>query len=350
MRKMPLNRILGSHGRQLLIIFLATTMSAGCTTKPAESNDSASVNLEYPYKIVCTIGMVSDIAREIAGDKANVTGIIGESIDPHLYQPTRDDIVAMSGADIVFYNGRLLEGKMTDTLVKISRHRPVFAVTDGIPDDRLLAPAEFAGHYDPHVWMDVSLWIQAADFCRKSLSEFDAANAADYQRNYDALLTRLQALDAYAKSTISSVPNDRRILITAHDAFNYFGRAYDIDVRGIQGISTESEAGIKDINALVKLIVSRKIAAVFVESSVSQKNVTALIEGAAAQGHDVTIGGTLFSDAMGTAGTYEGTYIGMIDHNVTTIARALGGIAPDRGLNGRLTTSTSNAKENSRGG
>lgn len=328
-----------SHPRaawRLTPLLVAAAAFAGCDAKPAESGARASGERTYPIKITCTIGMVSDIVRQIAGDKADVKGIIGESVDPHLYQPTRDDIVSLTGADVVFYNGRLLEGKMTDTLIKVSRKRPVFAVSDGIPDDRLLAPAEFNGHYDPHVWMDVALWIRAAEFSAKSLAEFDPKNGDAYWQDYEKLADQLRSLDTYAREAIATIPRDRRILITAHDAFNYFGRAYDIEVRGIQGISTESEAGIKDINALVDLIVTRNIAAVFVESSVSKKNVTALIEGAAARGHTVTIGGTLFSDAMGTTGTYEGTYIGMIDHNVTTIARALGGKAPPRGMQGRL--------------
>lgn len=317
-------------------MLVAVASFAGCDAKPTDSNAESSGRRTYPIKITCTIGMVSDIVRQIADDKADVAGIIGESVDPHLYQPTRDDIVRLTGADVVFYNGRLLEGKMTDTLIKVSRKRPVFAVSDGIPEDRLLSPEEFQGHYDPHVWMDVSLWIRAAEFSAESLAEFDPANRDAYRRNYDALANQLRALDKYARETIATIPKERRILITAHDAFNYFGRAYDIEVRGIQGISTESEAGIKDINALVDLIVTRNIAAVFVESSVSRKNVTALVEGAAARGHTVTIGGTLFSDAMGTSGTYEGTYIGMIDHNVTTIARALGGNAPPQGMQGKL--------------
>lgn len=322
---------------RLAAILACVAAMAGCDARPAESSARPTGERTYPIKITCTIGMVTDIVRQIAGEHADVTGIIGASVDPHLYQPTRDDIVKLTGADVVFYNGRLLEGKMTDTLIKISRKRPVFAVTDGIPDDRLLAPAEFAGHYDPHVWMDVALWTRAAEFCAESLVEFDPAHADDYRRNFKHLAEQLATLDAYARTTIDSIPRDRRMLVTAHDAFNYFGRAYDIEVRGIQGISTESEAGIKDVNALVDLLVTRRIAAVFVESSVSRKNITALVEGAAARGHTVTIGGTLFSDAMGTAGAYEGTYIGMIDHNVTTVARSLGGNAPPRGMQGRLT-------------
>jgi manganese/zinc/iron transport system substrate-binding protein len=192
------------------------------------------------------------------------------------------------------------------------------------------------GHYDPHVWMDVSAWMKAVEVVARSLGEFDPAHAADYTANAEALNKRLAELDAYARKVIGSIPREQRILVTAHDAFNYFGRKYGIEVRGIQGISTESEAGLQDINRLVDLIVAKKLPAVFVETSVSDKNVRSLVEGAASKGWTVRIGGSLFSDAMGAPGTYEGTYIGMIDHNVTTIARALGGEAPARGMSGGL--------------
>ncbi len=290
------------------------------------------------YTIVTTCGMVTDIVREVAGDKAKVIGLMGEGVDPHLYKPTRDDVVKILKADVVFYSGLMLEGRMTDTFLKVSRKgTPVFAVTELLDEKFLLEPEEFQGHTDPHVWMDVAGWMEAVKVVVRSLSDLDAANAAYYQKNAERYLTELQKLDSYAKQALASIPTERRVLITAHDAFNYFGRAYGIEVKGIQGISTESEAGVADINKLVDFIVAKKIPAIFVESSVSDKNIKALIEGGKARGHNVRIGGQLFSDAMGKPGTYEGTYIGMIDHNVTTIARALGGQAPERGLNGKLT-------------
>lgn len=297
-----------------------------------------------PARIVSTVGMVTDIVRRIAGERAEVSGIIGEGVDPHLYQATRSDIAALLGADLVFYNGLMLEGKMADALIKVGRQRPVFAVTELLDESLLLEPPEFAGHFDPHLWMDVSLWKRCAEMVARTLSERDTDGAAAYRANYEALAAELDALHAYAKRTIATIPAESRVLVTAHDAFNYFGRAYDIDVRGIQGISTESEAGIADINRIVDMLVQRKVRAVFVESSVSDKNVKALIEGAAARGHRVTIGGSLFSDAMGRPGTYEGTYVGMIDHNVTTIARALGGSAPERGMAGKLSAAAAEGK------
>lgn len=293
--------------------------------------------IKYPYTITCTTGMVADIVNEVAGDKAQVQGIIGPGVDPHLYQATRYDVKLLFTADVVFYNGLLLEGKMTDALIKVARKKKhVYAVTELIDPQRLLSPPEFAGHHDPHVWMDVSLWKECTHMVAKTLAEFDPANANAYQANFERYAKQLDKLHEYAKKTLESIPKEQRVMVTAHDAFNYMGRAYDLEVRGIQGISTDSEAGIADINDLVKMLVDRNVKAVFVETSVSEKNIRSLIEGAKARGHEVAIGGSLFSDAMGKPGTYEGTYIGMIDHNVTTIARALGGAASPGGMQGML--------------
>lgn len=301
---------------------------------------AASKKLPPNYTIVTTCGMVTDIVREVAGDKAKVVGLMGEGVDPHLYKPTRDDVAKLLQADVAFYSGLMLEGRMTDTFLKIARRgTPVFAVTELLDEKFLLEPAEFAGHTDPHVWMDVKGWMAAVKVVAHSLGEVDLANAAYFQQNAERYNAQLAKLDDYAKQALATIPKERRVLITAHDAFNYFGRAYEIEVRGIQGISTESEAGVADINKLVDLLVARKIPAIFVESSVSDRNIKALVEGSNSRGHTVRIGGQLFSDAMGKPGTYEGTYIGMIDHNVTTIARAMGGQAPERGLNGKLAVS-----------
>lgn len=283
--------------------------------------------------------MVTDIVGKVAGDKANVTGLMGEGVDPHLYRPTRDDVAHLLAADVVFYSGLMLEGRMTDTFLTVSRRgTPVFAVTELLDEQFLLEPTEFAGHTDPHVWMDVRGWIEAVKATARSLGEVDPPNQSYYRNNAEHYIVLLEQLDAYAKAAVATIPPDHRVLVTAHDAFHYFGRAYGIEVRGIQGLSTESEAGVADINNLVDFLVERKLPAIFVESSVSDKNIRALIEGSQSRGHSVRIGGQLFSDAMGKPGTYEGTYIGMIDHNVTTLVRALGGQAPERGLNGKLET------------
>ena len=290
-----------------------------------------------PYTIVTTIGMIADIAESVAADRAEVVGLMGPGIDPHLYKPTRSDIGRLLSADVVFYNGLLLEGKMTDALVRAAvSGKPVFAVTEQLDEQYLLEPKELAGHYDPHVWMDPPAWARAVAVVEAKLTEFDPYGASLYRARAEAYAKEITELTEYADRVLSSVPHEQRVLVTAHDAFNYFGRRFGFEVVGIQGLSTESEAGVKDIERLVDLLVDRNIGAVFVESTVSERNIRALIAGAAARGHDVVIGGKLFSDAMGDAGTYEGTYIGMIDHNVTTIARALGGTAPAAGMNGEL--------------
>jgi len=210
---------------------------------------------------------------------------------------------------------------MSDVFVRMARRKPTFAVTEYISEGRVLDNP--AGAFDPHLWFDVSLWREGAGVVRDALKAYDPANAGYYQSRADAYQAELAKLHDDVKSTLATIPREGRVLVTAHDAFRYFGRAYDVDVRGIQGISTESEAGVKEINSLVQFLVDRRIKAVFVESSVSEKNVTALLEGCAAKGHKVDIGGELFSDAMGKSGTPEGTYIGMIQHNVATIVKAL---------------------------
>jgi manganese/zinc/iron transport system substrate-binding protein len=279
--------------------------------------------------------MITDIVRQVAGDRAEVRGIMKEGVDPHLYKPTRADVVMLTDADVIFYNGLMLEGKMSDVLIKVARSgKPVHAVTEMLEDRQIITDRQ--GHYDPHVWMDVQRWILAVRVVAEALAEYDPPYAEQYRAHAEASIADLEKLDAYAKRTIATIPAGRRVLITAHDAFSYFGRAYGVEVRGIQGISTESEAGIRDINQLVDYIVEKRIPAVFVETSVADKNVRALVEGARSRGHEVTIGGSLFSDAMGRPGTYEGTYLGMIDHNVTTIVRALGGEAPRGGMQGKL--------------
>lgn len=327
-----------------LISLLAAIAVGGCDNSASSSSSSPAAKgsagaTQYPYTAVTTVGMVSDIVKQVAGEKADVVGLIGAGIDPHLYNPTRNDVAAMMNADVIFYSGLMLEGKMIGPFEQVkSRGKPVYAVTQLIDNSFLLEPPDMAGHPDPHVWMSVPGWIKAVEAVAQSLSEYDPANAAYYQANAQRYLAELKKLDEYARAAIGSIPEESRILITAHDAFNYFGREYDIRVEGIQGISTESEAGLQQINALVDLIVKQKVRAVFTETSVADKNVRALIDGAAARGAIVKDGGKLFSDAMGPAGTYEGTYIGMMDHNVTTIARALGGNAPDKGMQGRLTS------------
>ncbi len=313
-----------------LAIFASAALLAGSCAQAEQSSKQ--------YTCVATTGMVADIVQHVAGDNAEVIGLLGSGVDPHLYKLTRSDIATLMGADAVFYSGLLLEGKMTDALIRVAGSgKPVFAVTEQIDEAFLLEPEQFEGHYDPHVWMDPTAWAKAAEVVEESLSSrVDPSSAAVHAERLAAYQTEIEAMDAYIEGIIATIPEERRVLITAHDAFNYFGRRYGLEVLGIQGISTESEAGVREIERLVDILVEREIPAVFVETTVTDRSVKALIAGARARGHEVVIGGSLFSDAMGAPGTYEGTYLGMLDHNATTIVRALGGEAPSGGKVGKL--------------
>ena len=305
--------------------------NAGANTGGVDPSQSASI------EVVATVGMVADIVRNVGGDHVAVETLMGAGVDPHLYKATRDDVAKILAADMVFYCGLMLEGKMADTLAKVGQSKPAIAVAEEIPKTQLLEPEDSAGHADPHVWMDVKAWSTCVEIVVKALSDQAPDHAADFQSNAAAYIQKLSKLHDYGTQCIASIPEGSRVLITSHDAFNYFGRAYNLEVQGVQGLSTESEAGLQRINELVDLIVDRQIKAVFVESSVSRKNIDALIEGAASRGHELTVGGELYSDAMGTAGSYEGTYIGMLDHNLTLVTQALGGSAPESGHQGQLT-------------
>jgi manganese/zinc/iron transport system substrate-binding protein len=303
--------------------------------------ESSSTPESARLAIAATTGMVADSVRTVAGERADVVGLINSGVDPHLYKATRSDIKKIMDADAVFYNGLLLEGKLTDTLIRAaSSGKPVHAVTELVDESSLLEPEGFNGHFDPHLWMDPRAWAGTVGVVRDRLTELDPGGGEIFSANAAAYEGEIAALDAYAETVLRTVPASKRVLVTAHDAFNYFGRRYGFEVVGIQGISTESEAGVRDIERLVDLLVDREIGAVFIESTVSDRNIGALVAGAGARGHTVSIGGELFSDAMGRSGTYEGTYIGMLDHNITTIVRALGGDAPELGMRGRLTPGT----------
>ncbi len=286
--------------------------------------------------VVATTSMIADAARQVGGDEVRVRALMGPGIDPHSYRQTRTDITAMTRADLVLWHGLYLEAQLEEFMHKLGTRRNVVAVAEFLPKDRLLRHDDYANQYDPHVWMDPQMWTGVVTAVRDALIAARPEARSTFETNAARHLAEVKGLVAYADRTLRSVPEATRYLVTAHDAFNYFGRAYGFDVIGIQGISTESEAGLNRITELVDLLVEKNVGAVFVESSVSDRNVRALIEGAAARGHKVSIGGELFSDAMGADGTYEGSYIGMLDHNITTITRALGGTAPERGMNSRL--------------
>ncbi len=290
-------------------------------------------------RIVATTGMLADLVRGVAGADARVEPLIAPGVDPHLYKPTRSDLATLLKADIVVANGLHLEGRMTESLERAGKSgRTVLEIGPLVPANRLLTATEDGGRTepDPHLWMDPRLWSETVTGIAEAMAADDPGNAKRYEVNAKAHRQSLLDLDAWSAERLATVPAERRVLVTAHDAFEYFGRRYGFEVVGIQGISTESEAGVRDIERIVDLLVERRIPAVFVESTVPPRQVQALVAGARARGHQVTVGGELFSDAMGPVGTYEGTYPGMIDHNITTIVRALGGEAPAGGRLGRL--------------
>ena len=275
--------------------------------------------------VVTTIGMIADAVEHVGGDRVEVEGLMGPGIDPHLYKASEGDLRRLERADVIFFGGLHLEAKMADVLERIGDRRATQAVTDAIPREALLRPAAFSGQYDPHVWFDVTLWTRAVEQIRDTLARLDPGSADLYRQNAAAYITELRALDDYVHEQALRVPERHRVIITAHDAFNYFGVAYGFEVRGLQGISTAAEAGAGDIQALARFIAENRIPGIFVESSVSSRTIEALREAVRARGFDVRIGGSLYSDAMGDPGTPAGTYVGMVRHNVDTIVEGLRG-------------------------
>ncbi|WP_306220469.1 metal ABC transporter solute-binding protein, Zn/Mn family [Cohnella sp. WQ 127256] len=295
------------------VVFLMAIILTGCA--PSAFKDEGKLH------VTATIGMITDVAKEVGGDHVEVIGLMGPGVDPHLYKASQGDISKLENADVILYGGLHLEGKMTEIFEKMAKKKTVVAVTKNIPEQQLRTIGD--GNHDPHVWFDVQLWMSATETIRDTLIEKDPENKADYEIQADTYLRKLEELDRYAKEQIATIPKQGRVMVTAHDAFGYFGDAYEIEVVGLQGISTAAEYGSKDVTGLRDMLVERGIKAVFVESSVPKKSIEAVIEGAKKKGHDIVIGGELFSDAMGKAGTIEGTYIGMVRHNVDTIVKAL---------------------------
>ncbi len=312
-------------------LLLAALALAACgADSPAESVPAASeptpVDLAdgRPLRVVATIGQIADAVRHVGGDRVETHGLMGPGVDPHLYRASESDITRLESADAVFWNGLHLEAGMSGVLERMGDlgvHS--IRVTDGIDRDRLLSPPEFEGAYDPHVWFDLDLWTTVVETIRDALIAMDPGGADVYRANAAAYIDQIEELDAYVRSRALEVEERVRVLVTAHDAFNYFANRYAIQVRGLQGISTESEASTTDVQELARFISERGIPAVFIESSVPDQGVQAVIEAAGARGHTVAIGGEIFSDAMGADGTAEGTYLGMVRHNIDTIVEAL---------------------------
>jgi len=298
---------------------LLVMLLAACGSDDEDSADASGRMIH----VVATTGMVADVARNVGGDRVDVYQMMGPGVDPHLYKATAQDTSELDDSDIIFYNGLELEGRLTDLLVRLASQKPTVPVAAAVPEDRLMEPPEFEGKFDPHIWFDVQLWIFTIDEVRDALTALDPEHADDYAARADEYRAELEELDAYAVEQFETIPPEARVLVTAHDAFGYMGARYGLEVRGLQGISTASEASAGDVQDLAQFIVDGNVKAMFIESSVPQATIEAVQEAVRAQGGEVTIGGQLFSDAMGDEGTEEGTYVGMVRHNVNTIVAAL---------------------------
>ncbi len=323
--------------QQLFSLLLLAALLQGCPSKGQTLSDGGGAAKSERMTIVVTTAMVGDLVRHVAGEHADVLGLMGEGVDPHLFRPTANDVGHMMTADLIFYSGLMLEGAMEQAFKNAANNgKQVSAVTSELPKDYLSFPEEFQGHPDPHVWNDPAAWHLCLDHIVDVLSKAKPQLSEEFRANAVAYREEIKQVDAYVKKIIATIPEEQRYLVTAHDAFAYFGRANGIEVKSVQGITTESESGVQDINNLVAFLVEKKIPAIFIEATVNEANMRAVMEGAGQKGWQVRIGGTLYSDSMGQAGTYEGTYIGMIDHNATTVTRALGGTAPEKGMLGKL--------------
>jgi len=303
---------------------LLMLLTAAC----GEDADSSGDLAERTIDVVTTTGMIADAVEHVGGERVSVDALMGPGVDPHLYKATASDVDKLDEADVIFYNGLHLEGRMQEIFERLAENKPTVAVTDGLDESRLLSPPEFQGNHDPHLWFDVDLWSETVRTVEAQLSELDRPNAAVYEENADAYIAELETLDAWVTEEIETIPESSRVLITAHDAFGYFGARYGMEVRGLQGTSTATEAGAADVQGLADFIAEREIAAIFVESSVPKETIEAVQQAVQSRGWDVQIGGQLFSDAMGAEGTPEGTYDGMVRYNVTTIVNALASETP----------------------
>jgi manganese/zinc/iron transport system substrate-binding protein len=310
--------VLRRAGRAAAALLAAVLLLAGCDPW-AEETAAAEGRL----RVVATIGMISDVAAQIGGDRVYVQGLMGPGVDPHLYKARAGDVRRLARADLVLYNGLHLEAAMGEVLEELGRRRHTVAVADRLDRGILMSLEDYPGNYDPHIWFDVSLWIHAARRIGSALAEADPAHAGEYWARTAAYVAELEQLHEWIHERVSALPPERRVLITAHDAFGYFGRAYGFEVLALQGISTSAEAGTGDVQRLAAEIVRRRIPAIFVETSIPPRTIQAVVAAVNARGFRVAPGGELYSDALGDAGTPAGTYIGMVRHNVETIVSAL---------------------------
>jgi manganese/zinc/iron transport system substrate-binding protein len=309
-----------SKGARVLALAMLVPLLAACSQVGSDGTGDLS---SRKINIVATTSMITDLARIIGGERVEVTGLMGPGVDPHLYKASAGDVTRLERADLILYNGLHLEAAMGEVFEKMHGRIKTVAVADAVPTDQLLAPPEFKGAYDPHVWFDVTMWMRSAERVRDTLAEMDPGSASLYRANADSYLKEMQELHNYVKSQAEKVPAEQRVIVTAHDAFNYFGRAYGFEVRGLQGISTATEAGTADVQDLAQFIADKQIPAIFVESSVPPRTIEALKAAVKSRGFEVEIGGQLYSDALGNPGTPEGTYLGMVRHNIDTVVKAL---------------------------
>ncbi len=307
-------------------LFLAMLLVAGVVSSCGQTRGNDAV---FPGRlgIVTTTGMLADLAAQIGGEHVSVTGLMGPGVDPHLYKASAGDVTRLAGADVILYNGVHLEGKMTDVFARMrQRGIPAFAVAEeGVAQEDLIESELFQGNYDPHIWFDVSLWQDAARRVQEILAAADPLRAGDYRERLDIYLAEMDRTHAYVRERTATIPADRRVIVTSHDAFGYFGRAYGFEVHGLQGISTASEAGTADVQQLADLVAARRIPAMFVETSISPRGIEAVQQAVRSRGFDVGIGGALYGDALGDPDTQAGTYLGMMRENIDTIVAALAG-------------------------
>ncbi|QFZ54317.1 manganese transporter [Oceanihabitans sp. IOP_32] len=299
--------------KKIVFILLIASTIISCKTDKKENGK---------LNIVTTTTMITDLVKNIGGDYINIEGLMGSGVDPHLYKASEGDVTKLVNADIIFYNGLHLEGKLVDVFEKMKSKSPI-ALAEEIDKSTLIGSEYFGSNFDPHVWFNIEYYKQFARKVTTVLSEKDPKNANNYIENQNQYLAKLDRLQENIKTTIETLPKEKRILVTAHDAFNYFGKNYGFEVVGLQGLSTATEAGVKDVQRLAAFIIEKNVKAIFVESSVPRRTIEALQAAVNSKGHDVKIGGTLYSDALGNEGTLEGTYIGMFEYNVNTIINAL---------------------------
>lgn len=305
-------------------LFIALLAWSGCA-QPSNVGQGAADFSDRNVRVVATTNIIGDLVRQVGGDHVDLTTLMGPGVDPHLYKASEGDVQRMAQADVVLYNGLDLEGRMTEVFEQMERRQITTSAlaAEAVPESLRIGSEEYVGNHDPHVWFDVALWTGVAQHVGEVLAQKDTARAEVYRANAQAYAQQLDSLDQYVIQQAQRIPEAQRVLITSHDAFSYLGRAYDIEVRGLQGISTASEAGAGDVQALANFVVERRIPAIFVETSVSPRGIQAVREAVRAKGFEVRVGGTLYGDALGDAGTPEGTYGGAVRHNIDTIVQGL---------------------------